>query len=252
MYEHTATPAPWGLWATLGFSLIIAACFVLIQTLGAIVFVAIQGGSDRYADIGAVAASLQTNGLLIASVTCVTTLATVGLIVLFVRLRRRVTVRQYLYLHPPRARTLMSWLGVVLLFAIAWDVLTYLIDKPIIPEFLLAAYQTARFPPLLWLALVVAAPLAEEAFFRGFLFEGIRYSRLGTPGAIVLTSFSWAAIHLQYGLYEIATVFVLGLMLSIARLQTHSLYTAIAMHAFANLLATLEVAVYLRYFAGGA
>ncbi len=54
-------------------------------------------------------------------------------------------------------------------------------------------------------------------------------------------------VHLQYDLYEIATVFVLGVVLALARLRTNSLYTTIAMHAMVNFLATLEVAIYLRY-----
>jgi membrane protease YdiL (CAAX protease family) len=111
---------------------------------------------------------------------------------------------------------------------------------------MLAAYQSAGFAPLLWLALVVAAPLAEEVFFRGFLFQGVRHTRLGASGAVLFTSFAWALVHVQYDSYEISTVFVLGLILGVARLRTNSLYTTIAMHALVNLLATLEVAMYLQ------
>jgi membrane protease YdiL (CAAX protease family) len=135
-----------------------------------------------------------------------------------------------------------------LVFAIAWDGLTYLLDRPIIPEFMLRAYETAYFVPLLWLAIVIAAPLAEELFFRGFLFESVRYTRLGVTGAVVITSLLWAVIHLQYGPYEITTVFILGLILGVARLITGSIYTPIVMHGLVNLVATVEVAVYIHYF----
>lgn len=248
MQERTSAYTPWGIWATIGFGLIIAACFVLIQILSTVVFWAVKENNDPELDIVAFAASLETNGLLIASATCATMLTTVGLVALFVRVRKQATLKQYLHLYPVAAKTLIRWLAVLLLFAILWDGLTYLLDRPVIPEFMLSAYQTAYFTPLLWLALVIAAPLAEEVFFRGFLFEGIRYSRLGALGAVVLTSLAWAVIHLQYGFYEIGTLFVLGIVLGIARLQTRSLYTTIAMHAFANLLATLELVVYLHYF----
>jgi membrane protease YdiL (CAAX protease family) len=65
---------------------------------------------------------------------------------------------------------------------------------------------------------------------------------------VVITSLLWALIHLQYGPYEISTVFILGLILGVARLTTGSIYTSIAMHAFVNLVATAEVAVYIHYF----
>jgi len=107
-------------------------------------------------------------------------------------------------------------------------------------------YQTAGFPLLLWLAVVVAAPLAEETLFRGFLFKGILHSRLGGAGAVVLTALIWAVIHQQYDLYGVATVFAAGLLLGYARLSTNSIYAGLLMHALMNLIATIEVATVIR------
>lgn len=248
MTERLPSSVPWGIWATLGLSLIIVVLFLLIQFLGASIFAAVTVTNNPDLNLDEVAASLETNGFLIALVTCATTISTVGLIALFAWARKGVTVRQYLHLHPVSANTLWVWIGVTLAFAIAWDGLTYLLDRPVIPEFMLRAYQTAHVVPLLWLAIVFAAPLAEELFFRGFLFEGIRYTHLGAIGAVAITSLLWAVIHLQYGPYEITTVFILGLILGIARLITGSIYTPIAMHAVVNFVATTEVAVYIHYF----
>lgn len=248
MNERESSSLPWNIWVTIGFSLIIVASFLIIQFVGASVFAALVSKNSPNLSIDEFAASLQTNGLLIASVTCATTITTVGLIVLFASFRKGTTVRQYLHLYPVSAKTLCVWIGVALVFAIGWDGLTYLLDRSIIPEFMLRAYETAYFVPLLWLAIVIAAPLAEELFFRGFLFEGIRYTRLGATGAVVIASLLWAVIHRQYGLYEISTVFILGLILGVARLATGSIYTPIAMHAWVNLVATTEVAVYIHYF----
>jgi uncharacterized protein len=248
MNEPEASAAPWGIWATIGFSLIIIALFLLVQFLGASVFAAVFSKNNPDLNFDEFTASLQTNGFLIAAVTCATTVITIGLIASFASLRRGTTVKQYLHLYLVSTKTLCVWIGVALIFAIAWDGLTYVLDRPIIPEFMLRAYETAYIVPLLWLAIVIAAPLAEELFFRGFLFEGIRYTRLGATGAVVLTASLWAVIHLQYGPYEITTVFVLGLILGVARLMTGSIYTPIAMHAVVNLVATAEVAVYIHYF----
>ena len=248
MSEHESSSAPWGIWATIGLSLVIITCFLLVQILGTGLFIAIVQNSNPDLDFEEFSISLRTNGFLIASVTCATTVMTVGLIALFASLRKGATLRGYLHLYPVGAKTLCTWVGIVLVFAIAWDGLTYLLGRAVIPEFMLRAYVTAYFAPLLWLAIVIAAPLAEELFFRGFLFEGIRYTRLGATGAVVITSLLWAVIHLQYGPYEISTVFILGLILGAARLATGSIYTSIAMHALVNLVATAEVAVYIHYF----
>ncbi len=248
MSEHEPSFSPWGIWVTIGFSLVIITCFLLVQTLSVGLFAAIVQNNNPDLDFEEFSISLQTDGFLIAIVTCATTVTAVGLIALFASLRKGTTLRAYLHLYPVSAKTLCTWVGVALVFAVAWDGLTYLLDRAVIPEFMLRAYVTAYFVPLLWLAIVIAAPLAEELFFRGFLFEGIRYTRLGVTGAVVITSLLWAVIHLQYGPYEISTVFILGLILGVARLATGSIYTSIAMHALVNLVATAEVAVYIHYF----
>lgn len=246
--ERDTSATPWGIGATIGFSLIIITLFLVVQFLGASIFTAVLSKKNPDLNLDELTASLQTNGFLIASVTCATTVITVGLIASFAALRRGTTVKQYLHMYSVSAKTLCVWIGIALVFAIAWDSFTYILDRPIIPEFMLRAYETAYIVPLLWLAIVIAAPLAEELFFRGFLFEGIRYTRLGATGAVVTASLLWAVIHLQYGPYEITTVFILGLILGIARLMTGSIYTPIAMHAVVNLVATAEVAVYITYF----
>ena len=107
-------------------------------------------------------------------------------------------------------------------------------------------YQTAGFPPLLWLAVVVAAPLAEETFFRGFLFKGILHSRLSGAGAVVLTALIWAVIHQQYDLYGVANVFAAGLLFGYARLRTNSIYPCLLMHTLMNLIATIQVATIIQ------
>ena len=87
----------------------------------------------------------------------------------------------------------------------------------------------------------------EEIFFRGFLFQGIRYSRLGPIGAIGITSFFWAAIHLQYDIYGIATIFALGILFGIARLKTGSIHLLMVMHSLASLVATIEMVLSVHF-----
>ena len=136
---------------------------------------------------------------------------------------------------------MLPWLAATLALAAASDGLTLLLERPLVPEFMLNIYQTAGVLPLFWLAIVVMAPVFEEVFFRGFMFAGLERSKLGGLGAIVVTSFAWAAIHVQYDLYGMATVFVLGLLFGAARLRSRSVLLTIGLHATVNLVASLEL-----------
>ena len=107
-------------------------------------------------------------------------------------------------------------------------------------------YQTAKYLPLFWIALVVAAPLVEELFFRGFLFEGLRDSWMGSTGAILVTSIAWAAIHMQYEMFQMVMIGTLGVLLGIAKVKTRSLYIPIAMHSFNNLIAMVATSLSLN------
>ena len=81
-------------------------------------------------------------------------------------------------------------------------------------------YRTARPRFLLILSLLVMAPLFEEIFFRGFLIQGLRRSSIGAAGAVALSAFAWASLHVQYDLYGIASVALMGIGLGVARLRT--------------------------------
>jgi hypothetical protein len=131
-----------------------------------------------------------------------------------------------------------------LAFIACTDGLTYLLRGRIVPPFMIDVYETARFVPLLWFAVVAVAPITEELFIRGFLFQGVVRSRLGPAGAIVLSALGWAAMHTQYDLFGITTIVLGGLLLGYARLRSRSLYVPIAMHVVQNLVATVEVMVY--------
>ena len=96
------------------------------------------------------------------------------------------------------------------------------------------------------MALIVAAPLGEEFLFRGFLLEGFRHPWLGTFGAVLLTSVLWAALHMQYVYFGIVMILAVGIFLGYCRLKTGSLWLCIWLHAFMNLVATVELLIYLN------
>jgi membrane protease YdiL (CAAX protease family) len=86
---------------------------------------------------------------------------------------------------------------------------------------------------------VVAAPLTEEALFRGIILGGFRRNyRAGL--AVVLTSLLFGVMHLN--LWQGITAFCLGLLLGWCMLRIGSLWPCIFGHAFSNFLG-LAVAV---------
>jgi uncharacterized protein len=236
------SPRPWGLWPTLGFSLAVGATFSAIQVVVVVIWVAAAVGNAAVPSPQFVE-SLGTNGLLLSLTNWITLPFTLGLIALFVRLRGSWSLQEYLALYRVPAKTLLVWLGLVAMLVAAYEGITWLCGHPS-SEFMIQIYQTAGFAPLLWATLLVQAPVFEEVFFRGFMFRGIEQSRLGGIGAIVITSLAWTLMHAQYDAFILTWVFALGMVMGIARWKSGCVCLAMAMHAFANLIALIGVNVW--------
>lgn len=82
----------------------------------------------------------------------------------------------------------------------------------------------------------IVAPLAEEIFFRGFLYGGLR-ARLGVRWAIVVTSLFFAALHFSFEV--LIPILVLGIFLAILYELTGSLYPGMILHVSNNLIALI-------------
>ena len=88
-------------------------------------------------------------------------------------------------------------------------------------------------------AVAVVTPLAEEVFFRAFVFSGL-IPRLGVLKAMVLSAAIFSAFHLTLGV--LIPVFVTGLLLAFLYHKTGSLWPCVLAHAGQNALAVaLEV-----------
>ncbi|MBE9178090.1 CPBP family intramembrane metalloprotease [Oculatella sp. LEGE 06141] len=238
-----AKPKPWGLWATLGFSVLVFVAFILIQTLVLTAFLSYQMAQNPSADLMLLIRDLSTNGFVLSISTIASAPLCVALIVLFIKLRKRLSVKSYLGIRPPSRRELITWCLITIFVITIVDLLKSLVDRPLVPNYVSEIYESALFLPALYLALIVMAPVFEEVFFRGFMFQGIKHSALGNLGAIGLPAIVWAIIHLQYAWYDIAGIFVFGVVLGYAQLKTKCIYVPIAMHALNNLLAVLQVSL---------
>jgi len=234
-------PTPWGFWATIGFSFLTIIILFVAQIVTVIGFGVVAKGSYPEMHLN----SLGSNGLLLAIATCVSTPPTIALSLLFARLRKNITIKEYFCLYRPGKGQYLKWILAIIVLVVCSDTLTVILGRPVVPEFMVQAYTSARFIPLLWFAVIIAAPLGEEIIFRGFLFKGIQNSRIGANGAILISSLGWSVLHIQYDSYGVGTIFVMGLLLGAARLKSDSIYVPIMMHAIASFIATIEAAIYV-------
>jgi membrane protease YdiL (CAAX protease family) len=85
----------------------------------------------------------------------------------------------------------------------------------------------------LWFFIVGAifAPLVEEIFFRGFLFQGFR-ARYGWVNGMLLSSAVFAIAHLQ--LVALIPTFILGCLLAYLYHRTNSVWPGIILHFLVN------------------
>jgi membrane protease YdiL (CAAX protease family) len=81
------------------------------------------------------------------------------------------------------------------------------------------------------------APLAEETFFRGFLFPMLR-ARFGVPAGVIATGLLFSLVHASGSPAEaLIVLFVLGAGLCLLYLRTGSLLPCIGLHALNNAIA---------------
>ena len=234
---------PWGLWATIGFSLVIVAALIAIQGVIMLIFVVVAKFRDSQLGLLFFLEELATDGFFISIATIVSAPICSGLTVLLAKLKGSLSLREYFGFTKPRAKVLLKWLIFIAAFILISDTLTHFVGRPIVSPFMVDVYETAVFAPLLYVALIVMAPVFEEVLFRGFLFKGIQCSALGPVGAVVISALGWAMLHIQYDLHGIVTVFIIGLLLGIARVRTNSLFVTIAMHSLNNVVAAVETAI---------
>src|SRR5947207_161098 len=231
----------WGFWATLLWSVAILILFAAAQ----IVFISgyVYMGSPAGGEIAIqeTLERLRTNGDVIALATLIG--AAVGMPAVFgvMRLKRGAQLAAYFPVHLPTLRAAAPWLAATVIWIVASDLISLAIDEPIVPPFMREAYGSASSKTLLWIALLVAAPLFEETLFRGFMLPGLVPSKIGPAGAIVVTAFIWALIHTQYDLNGRIAILIFGVILGAARVTTGTMLAPLSLHVFANLVATLEV-----------
>ena len=151
---------------------------------------------------------------------------------------------EYLALRRTSWGNLLIGIVALALLVVGWDMVSRAIGREVAPGFMVDVLKSAQADGVLWLLVIafsVAAPVTEELMVRGFLYRGWSESFLGAPGAIVLSSLVWTAMHAQYyDWFLFSEVMSIGLVLGIMRRRSNSTWLTIVMHAVNNFAATLQ------------
>lgn len=235
-----STCIPWGFWSSTGFGILAILAWVAVQWLAAVVvmgFLDVSAQSSA-AEIKAAA----SHGIMIAAATIGALPAALAVLAFAVR-RRGCEFADYLGLRWPARSDVVLGLLILAVVMPLGDLASWVTGRDIVPAYFLEAYKTARATHtvvVFLLAVIVAAPLMEELLFRGFLLPGYAVSKLGPIGAVALTSLAWAVMHVQYEVFYIAQIVILGCLFGWLRLRSGSTLLTLMMHAVVNTVAIAE------------
>ncbi len=144
----------------------------------------------------------------------------------------------------PRPAPLLAGVAFGVVNHFAWALPLMALAHALLPRGLVerfdAAQVFARPTPfetaLVVVGAVVAAPLCEELFFRGFLQRGLM-ARLEAPRAIVVTALIFSAFHLEP--VGFLARFQLGVLFGLLAWRSGSIWPAIGAHLANNATSTL-------------
>ncbi len=233
----------WGFWATTGFGAITIIVSFIVQSLTLVVFIINYFLSEK-AGLSAAVNSVQSSlGSVTTAAIILEALVCVPVIISFVKLRGHLSFRDYVGLRAFKAKTLLIWLPVNLVYLVLSEIVRRVFNIPQ-SQSDITLYTTSTSLPLFFTAIVIFAPMFEEVLFRGFMFKGYVKS-IGPVFATILTALMWAMLHFspETVIYDVGVIFIGGLLLGMARWKTGSLWVTLAMHSFWNLLAFITLAL---------
>ena len=237
--EQPAPPRPWGFWATLGWG-VLASLTSLMATVGFMVVWMATHGME--------APNLK-DGSFITYASLIATLAPLIVLVVAIKVRGW-RLGDYLALSAPRLRDILIGIGSFALLILAFEAVALIFgldDGSASTNETYRSAQVAGVLPLLWLSVVIVAPVGEELLFRGFLHRGWAASRLGVPATVFITAVLWALLHQQYNWLGIAVIFCMGLTLGWLRQRTGSTMLTIVLHALNNLFTMILITAKLEW-----
>lgn len=142
--------------------------------------------------------------------------------------------------------TLLGTGSLILILAInvLWDVVRERLHLAGQPNVLPLFGQGLRGLGLALLLGAVIAPIAEEIFFRGYLYAGLR-DRFGVGWGMILSAALFSIVHLIPGV--LIPIFLMGILFAALYEMTDSIWPCIALHGAINALAFLALYLVERY-----
>jgi membrane protease YdiL (CAAX protease family) len=158
----------------------------------------------------------------------------------------RTPFKEYLALRWTTWQNVVIGIAAMIVVVEGWDLLSKATGHEVTAGFMGDILKSATADGVLWLAVLafaVVAPLTEELLARGFLYRGWSESFLRVPGAIVLSSLVWTAMHVQYDLFFLGEVFSIGIVLGYIRYRSQSIWLTTLLHGLNNLAALIQTIV---------
>lgn len=239
-----AAPAlrPWGYWATFGWALL---AFVA-STVAAVAFIVWSYSGDR-SHLG----KLREDGLALSLLIIVAGPVQIAMLALAARLARW-PAGKYFGLIRLRGRDVAIGVAGLVVLQVAINGFAYLLGKDSSStQYMIDIYKSARAAGalvLLWLAIVVVAPLSEEIMFRGFLHRGWVRSPYGGVIAVIVICLLWSATHIQYDWLGLSYVFITGLWYGFMRWTSGSTTLTFLLHGFNNFCAMVLTTIMVERF----
>jgi uncharacterized protein len=234
--DQAPSPAPWG--PVEAFPVFVIA--MVLSVLGGI----LVSGVSPTCDLGE---PTSTCGPVFALVTLVTELGFVIAVVFWIRVVNQASLTN-LGLMPSPARDIATgFLGGIGLQAASWVIgfVIQVVGRLILghlPEPPEQIPEQIRQASLIWPAVVavLAAPIGEELFFRGFLFRGLRRQFRVWPAALI-SAFCFSLIHIIPGslggsVTLVVALFPVGVGLAWIYEKRQSLLACVVAHATFNLI----------------
>jgi len=239
--------SPWGFFATMAFCYLYV-CALFASLFG--VFMAIYNEEKAYnprMDIFDFFNFLISKlGIIMVFGQIIFALFIVITVPLLIYLRKGFSLKDYLSLENVPFKKYFSWLSMIILFQMIIIILSLFVKlaplKVAISEAMKDIIKFDYSTLYLCFVIVVLAPVFEELLFRGFLFKGLRESKAGKWGAIIITSVIFAIIHI----INVVPILILGLLFGLAREKTGTVYVPITMHVLNNFVALLLLMMFVR------
>jgi membrane protease YdiL (CAAX protease family)/REP element-mobilizing transposase RayT len=181
---------PWGAGMTLVFGFVIFLAYSVIQSLAmAPVLMASLGPRFNAAQVADIM-TLGFNLALATAIGCPAMLILCGLIIIA---RGGPSLESYLALHRTRPARLFAWMVGMLAFVLSMSALNEALQRPV-ADFISRSFATAGHLPFFFVAVGLCAPIAEEVFFRGFIYRGLAQSpTTASPASWIAASSSQPA-----------------------------------------------------------